>query len=110
MISRWFILPVSFSFTKHSNFLSCVSGGNASPSSSGCREHLLTDVADVWRNNSGKWKSKQPRVARVLEEIMQVAGCGALASMPSWLESRGGVLLLSPAPGAPHSTPGVRLR
>lgn len=54
---------------------------------SGCREHLLTNMMDVWKNNSGKLKSKQPRVVRVLEEIIQVAGCGAvpLASIPSWL-------------------------
>lgn len=35
---------------------------------SGCREHHPT----WWEDNSGKWRSKQPTVTRVLEEIIQV--------------------------------------
>lgn len=70
-----------------------------------------TNVRTMWQNKSGKWRSKQPWVASVLEEIIQVAGCGAalslLASIPPWLQSGDGVLLLSPASRAPHSTPDV---
>lgn len=71
-------------------------------SANGCSHHLMNTM-NVWKNNSGKWESKQLRVVRVLEEIIQVASCRAapvpLASIPSWLCSRRHMLLLSPTSG-----------